>query len=943
MIKKLCLLTCLCLLITGIVNAQDAGLVAHWKLDDGSGDIAMDSAGTYDGELLNGPVWTYGIVDGALRFDGANDCIEIGSYPELNNPEGSFSVTLWANIAGWSGEWVNSMLGVRSDGEGWCLRRFGGWWATQHPDTYTMPSTVLCFTTRGIGHADDGVEDSPSFSVPPLNEWIHIACVYDSDNNLKYIYFNGTEDAVWETNVGTISQAPQRFYLGARSNSGDTNAEAFFNGSLDDVRFYNRTLTAAEVTTLATPPTTNQAREPIPEDGAEMVSSILLQWTPADIAETQNVYLGASPDLGANDLVSEEQTGSSYNNTAGWMPDTTYYWRVDSIRADGTIAQPGDVWSFTTGPATAFNPDPEDGYRWVRTDAVLSWTAGVGSVSNDIYFGTNQTDVAEGIGDSYKGNQAEASFEPGMLENDTPYYWRVDAVDAEGTTHTGDVWRFKTAPVISPDDPSLVGWWKLDEGQGMTALDWSGNGHNGTLAGDPQWVAGIDGGALELDGFGDYVDCGNSEALTIQDSLTMAVWFKTPGFTRDWEAVIAKGDGAYRLSRSATNGNALHMGVNGTTANYFDGNKTVTDDEWHHGAGVYDTAAGRAILYIDGIPDVSAPCTGQIEATDDPFYIGENAGAGSRYFGGLIDDVRIYNRALSQDELSQIINGDPTKAGDPVPISGTVTDIEKITPLSWTAGDNATQHDVYFGIDEFNVHIADSSDTTGIYRGRQGGAGYNPPEGVEWGRSYYWRIDEAGSDGSVSRGNVWTFTITDYLIVEDFEDYNDYPPDEVWNTWIDGFGDPANGSTSGYAEPDFNIGEHYLETNTFNSGSQSLPLFYDNAAGLSEVTRTLTDMRDWTLHGVNTLSLWYHGNEDNAAEQMYVALNGNAVVVNDDVNAALATKWIRWDVPLQAFADQGVNLSSVSSISIGFGNKANPVAGGQGHVFFDDIRLYILE
>jgi hypothetical protein len=76
---------------------------------------------------------------------------------------------------------------------------------------------------------------------------------------------------------------------------------------------------------------------------------------------------------------------------------------------------------------------------------------------------------------------------------------------------------------------------------------------------------------------------------------------------------------------------------------------------------------------------------------------------------------------------------------------------------------------------------------------------------------------------------------------------------------------------------------------------------------------------------------------------MYVALNGNAVVVNDDVNAALATKWTRWDVPLQAFADQGVNLSSVSSISIGFGNKANPVAGGQGHVFFDDIRLYILE
>ena len=73
---------------------------------------------------------------------------------------------------------------------------------------------------------------------------------------------------------------------------------------------------------------------------------------------------------------------------------------------------------------------------------------------------------------------------------------------------------------------------------------------------------------------------------------------------------------------------------------------------------------------------------------------------------------------------------------------------------------------------------------------------------------------------------------------------------------------------------------------------------------------------------------------------MYVALNGNAVVNNDDPDAALVEEWTRWDIPLQTFADKGVNLSDVDSMTIGFGNKSNPTIGGAGHVFFDDIRLY---
>jgi len=119
-----------------------------------------------------------------------------------------------------------------------------------------------------------------------------------------------------------------------------------------------------------------------------------------------------------------------------------------------------------------------------------------------------------------------------------------------------------------------------------------------------------------------------------------------------------------------------------------------------------------------------------------------------------------------------------------------------------------------------------------------------------------------------------------------------------------------------------------------------MPLYYDNSVGYSEATLTLTYPRDWTENGVSTLSIWFRGNSDNAAETLYVVLNGSAVVNHDNPNAAQIDKWTEWVIPLQAFADQGVNLANVNTIGIGFGDRSNPQAGGSGKMYFDDIRLY---
>jgi hypothetical protein len=126
-----------------------------------------------------------------------------------------------------------------------------------------------------------------------------------------------------------------------------------------------------------------------------------------------------------------------------------------------------------------------------------------------------------------------------------------------------------------------------------------------------------------------------------------------------------------------------------------------------------------------------------------------------------------------------------------------------------------------------------------------------------------------------------------------------------------------------------------------------MPLLYTNEGGVtnSEASLSLTQLRDWTQADVAQLSLWFRGGSDNAAEPLYVALSNStgapAVVAHDDSSAATTLSWKQWRIPLGAFADQGINLTSVERIAIGLGSEADVVtSGGSGTLFIDDIRLH---
>ncbi len=668
----------------------------------------------------------------------------------------------------------------------------------------------------------------------------------------------------------------------------------------------------------------NTATDPIPADGGISGRAPLLQWTKGATAASHDVYLGTNPDLGPADLV-DSVPYVVYWHIPGLTPGTTYYWRVDEVEADGATIYTGDLWSFTAVDVAAHSPNPPDGYKTALPDAVLSWGSGVSAASHDVYFGTSRADVAAGTGGTLKGNQSDEAYNPEDLQAGTSYYWRIDEVEADGTTkHAGEVWSLKTF-----DDPALIGWWKFDEGQGNIAYDSSGYGNHGIIGGHglaPVWTLGAIDGGLEL-GDGKYVDIDSIVPEMTSVNFTASIWIKSEMTSGEGVLFASNTDSSHEFVFGIRDG--LPWKDDDTETDF---PPKVADNQWHMLTYVMD--GKTSYMYVDGVLRKDDPADTEV-SSETHWSIGQEWDSGpSDEYEGLIDDARFWIRPLSAEEVAEVFKGDVDLAHSPMPANNSTPGIGQVPPLSWSPGENAAQHDVYFGTDELSVGGADASDTTGIYRGRQSATNYSPPEPLEWGSGpYYWRIDEFNTDGTISEGIVWNFTIADFLLIDDFEDYNDYPPDEIFSTWIDGFGTTTNGALIAHDDPPF------AETTVVHGGRQSMAYRYDNNFKYSEAAMALTQ-RDWTAEGVGVLSLWFYGDAANAAEQMYVSLNGSALVNHDNPNAAQIGAWTEWTIDLQEFAAQGVNLANVNTIAIGFGDKNNLKAGGSGVVFFDDIRLY---
>jgi len=202
------------------------------------------------------------------------------------------------------------------------------------------------------------------------------------------------------------------------------------NVDYNNVNIGKTTLTATQVVP--------QASSPGPSNGAANVAlNATLSWTAGDGAVSHNVYFGtASPGAFQGN---QPLTPATFN-PGTLTPSTVYFWRIDEVNeSDGVTT--GNVWNFTTTTGQALSPSPANSATSVSLTPTLSWTAGPGAESHNVYFGTASP------GDS-QGNQplTPATFNPGSLDPNTTYYWRIDEVSGSNTI-TGNVWSFTTKPL----------------------------------------------------------------------------------------------------------------------------------------------------------------------------------------------------------------------------------------------------------------------------------------------------------------------------------------------------------------------------------------------------------------------------------------------------------------------------------------------------------------
>jgi F5/8 type C domain-containing protein/carbohydrate binding protein with CBM11 domain len=529
-------------------------------------------------------------------------------------------------------------------------------------------------------------------------------------------------------------------------------------------------------------------------------------------------------------------------------------------------------------PVVASDPDPADEATAVPADALLAWVPGQYAVGHDVYLGTSFADVNtadrnNSVGLLVSENQDAESYDPPeRLDWGQTYYWRIDEVNGAPD------YTIHQGDVWSFTVEPFACPIAKNIVATSNAPSEAGEGPENTVNG-----SGLNAGDAHSMESGDmWLATADVDPVYIQYEFNriyklheMQVW----NYNQEFELILGFGLKEVAIEYSEDGVDWMPLGE-------------------------------VQLAQATAMPDYTPNTTVDLEDVAAR-YVRLTVNSGWSLMGQF---------GLSEVRFLYI----PVQATRPVPSAGE-TDVSLTSVLSWRAGREAAAHDVCIGTaPEALAPIDTVSDSCYM------------PNGLEFGSTYYWKVDEVNGAEAVScwEGDLWSFSTVEFVAVEDFERYSD-EENLIFETWIDGWTNET-GSTVGYPQAPF------AEQTIVHGGGQSMPLQYDNAAApfYSEAERDLGGA-DWSANGADMLRLHVRGDSDNDPVPLYVAVEDtggqSASVTHTDAQIALNTTWQQWRIPLAEFA--GVNLSSVRTVYIGLGDRTNPSAGGTGLIFIDDIAV----
>jgi hypothetical protein len=441
----------------------------------------------------------------------------------------------------------------------------------------------------------------------------------------------------------------------------------------------------------------------------------------------------------------------------------------------------------------AKDPSPAEGATDVAREVVLGWQAGPFAATHNVFFGTSFDDVNDATVPTASGLTG-TSFDPeAVLEFGKTYYWRVDEVNAPSApaTFKGKTWSFTTEPYAYTVT-------------GVTATASSSTKDMG-----PEKT--VDGSGLTGD---------------LHSSVDTAMWLS--GAAAKLPAWIQyRFDRVYKLvDMKVWNSNQkvesfIGFGARSTTIEY-----SVDGQTWNTLSTVEIPRATGADGYAGSVIDLAG-----IEAKFVKLTI-------SGSWGGFIPQA-----GLSEVRFTYV----PVAARVAAPANG-AEGVSLDPLLNWRPGRDAVSHKVYLSGDRQAV-----ANGTALV-GTETDVTYQV-SGLEYGKTYYWKVDEVAEGSAVQPGEIWSFSTTEFMAVDDFDSYTDDEGSRIYETWIDGLTTGASGSTVGHLTAPF------AEQSIVHSGRQSMPMDYDNtkAPFYSEAERAFDTQQNWTTSGISDLILYVQG------------------------------------------------------------------------------------